>query len=119
MMFVRAYPCETQEMVFDAHDRMIGRSPSSAHHLHNTRTAAETVFVGKGPAIQSSLPPAGGLRADIGLGEGQVENHVGQVRCGAIRIHDRPGYLGRQSFAGPCIPPPNTAVARTRKAPCE
>ena len=119
MMFVRAYPCETQEMVFDAHDRMIGRSPSSAHHLRQHEDGG-----GDGVRRQDRqynrrfLQPVACVLAS-GWEKGQLENHVGQVRCGAVRIHDRPGYLGRQSFAGPYIPPPNTAVARTRKAPCE
>ena len=30
MLFVRAYPRETQEMVFDAHDRAFSRAPAGA-----------------------------------------------------------------------------------------
>lgn len=49
MLFARAYPRETQEMVFDAHDRA---GPVQRHlhtrHLRNMKTAVETIFVGKG-----------------------------------------------------------------------
>jgi hypothetical protein len=49
MMFVRAYPRETQEMVFDAHDRAFAffRGACGRGIYDNMKTAVETVFVGK------------------------------------------------------------------------
>ena len=46
MLFVRAYPCETQ--VFDAHDR--------AFAFFKGKAAVETVFVGKGRLYKLSGP---------------------------------------------------------------
>jgi hypothetical protein len=38
MLFVRVYPCETQEMVFDAHDRAFaGTAPRSGLEQSNVR----------------------------------------------------------------------------------
>jgi transposase len=49
MMFVRAYPRETQEMVFDAHERAFAffRGACRRGLYDNMKTAVETVFVGK------------------------------------------------------------------------
>lgn len=49
MMFVRAYPRETQEMVFDAHDRAFAFFGGACTRgiYDNMKTAVETVFVGK------------------------------------------------------------------------
>jgi hypothetical protein len=49
MMFVRAYPRETQEMVFDAHDRAFAlfKGACSRGIYDNMKTAVETIFVGK------------------------------------------------------------------------
>lgn len=49
----------------------------------------------QGPAMQAPLPPAGRLRA--------LASSWARSSCGAVRIHDRPGYLRRQSFAGPTV----------------
>ena len=48
-MYVRAYPRETQEMVFDAHDRAFAFFGGSCTRgiYDNMKTAVETVFVGK------------------------------------------------------------------------
>jgi hypothetical protein len=80
MLFVRAYPRETQEMVFDAHDRAFAFFGGACTRgiYDNMKTAVETVFVGKERAIQPPLPAdvqplpgrAGGLHAGGGLGEG-------------------------------------------------
>src|ERR1700678_420990 len=50
MLFVRAYPRETQEMVFDAHDRAFAlfRRACGRGIYDNMKTAVETIFVGKG-----------------------------------------------------------------------
>lgn len=49
MLFVRAYPRETQEMVFDAHDRAFAFfGGACARGIYdNMKTAAETIFVGR------------------------------------------------------------------------
>jgi transposase len=48
MLFVRAYPRETQEMVFDAHDRafVLFKGTCGRGIYDNMKTAVETVFVG-------------------------------------------------------------------------
>ena len=50
MLFVRAYPRETQEMVFDAHDRAFALFKGACQRgiYDNMKTAVETIFVGKG-----------------------------------------------------------------------
>jgi transposase len=49
MPFVRAYPRESQEMVFDAHDRAFAffRGACTRGIYDNMKTAVETVFLGK------------------------------------------------------------------------
>src|SRR5688572_14429977 len=49
MLLVRAYPRETQEMVFDAHDRafVLFKGACGRGIYDNMKTAVETVFVGK------------------------------------------------------------------------
>ncbi len=49
MLFVRAYPRESQEMVFDAHDRAFAffRGTCQRGIYDNMKTAVETIFVGR------------------------------------------------------------------------
>jgi len=49
MPFVRAYPRETQEMVFDAHNRAFAffKGTCTRGIDDNMKTAVETVFIGK------------------------------------------------------------------------
>ncbi len=49
MLFVRAYPRETQEMVFDAHNRAFAffKGTCTRGIYDNMKTAVETVFSGK------------------------------------------------------------------------
>ena len=49
MMFVRAYPRETQEMVFDAHERAFAFFKGACQRgiYDNMKTAVDAVFVGK------------------------------------------------------------------------
>ena len=57
MLFVRAYPRETQEMVFDAHDRAFAFFKGACRRgiYDNMKTAVETIFVGKErPTIAAS-----------------------------------------------------------------
>ena len=49
MLFVRAYPRESQEMVFDAHDRAFAFFKGACRRgiYDNMKTAVETIFAGK------------------------------------------------------------------------
>ena len=80
MLFVRAYPRETQEMVFDAHDRGLRLLQGRLHarHLRQHEDGGGDDLRRQGPAVQSPLPAdvlalpgrAGRLHAGVGLGEG-------------------------------------------------
>ncbi len=90
MPFVRAYPRETQEMVFDAHNRAFAffRGACTRGIYDNMKTAVETVFIGKDRQFNrrflrmcghylvepTACTPAAGWE------KGQVENQVGLVR---------------------------------------
>ena len=90
MIFVRSYPRETQEMVFDAHDRAFAffKGVCARGIYDNMKTAVETVFVGKNRLFNrrfaqmcshylvepTACTPASGWE------KGQVENQVGLVR---------------------------------------
>jgi len=87
---VRAYPRETQEMVFDAHARAFAffRGTCTRGIYDNMKTAVETVFIGKDRQFNrrflrmcghylvepTACTPASGWE------KGQVENQVGLVR---------------------------------------
>ena len=49
MMFVRAHPRESQEMVFDAHDRALAFSPDACTReiCDTLKTAVQALFVSK------------------------------------------------------------------------
>ena len=90
MMFVRAYPRETQEMVFDAHDRAFAFFGGTCTRgiYDNMKTAVETVFVGKERQYNRRflqmcshylVQPVACTPAS-GWEKGQVENQVGLVR---------------------------------------
>ena len=78
MRLCGAYPRETQEMVFDAHDRAIGFSKALPRGIYdNMKTAVETIFVGRdAPTTVASCKCAAiillirSLHAGIRLGEG-------------------------------------------------
>ena len=90
MLFVRAYPRETQEMVFDAHDRAFAffKGACTRGIYDNMKTAVEAILVGKERAYNRrflqmcshylvnpvACTPASGWE------KGQVENQVGLVR---------------------------------------
>jgi transposase len=90
MFFIRAYPRETQEMVFDAHDRAFAffKGTCTRGIYDNMKTAVESVFIGKDRAFNrrflqmcghylvepTACTPASGWE------KGQVENQVGLVR---------------------------------------
>ena len=90
MLFVRAYPRETQEMVFDAHDRAFAffKGTCTRGIYDNMKTAVETIFVGKERHYNRRflqmcghylVEPVACTPAS-GWEKGQVENQVGLVR---------------------------------------
>ncbi len=90
MLFVRAYPRETQEMVFDAHDRAFAFFKGACRRgiYDNMKTAVETIFVGKDRLYNRRflqmcshylVDPVACTPAS-GWEKGQVENQVGLVR---------------------------------------
>jgi hypothetical protein len=90
MLFVRAYPRESQEMVFDAHDRGFAffKGACTRGIYDNMKTAVETIFVGKERAYNRRflqmcshylVDPVACTPAS-GWEKGQVENQVGLVR---------------------------------------
>src|SRR3712207_99651 len=90
MMFVRAYPRETQEMVFDAHDRAFAffRGACTRGIHDNMKTAVDAVFVGRERAYNRRflqmcshyLVEPVACTPSSGWEKGQVENQVGLVR---------------------------------------
>ena len=90
MLFVRAYPRETQEMVFDAHSRAFGffKGTCTRGIYDNMKTAVETVFIGRDRQYNRRflrmcghylVEPVACTPAS-GWEKGQVENQVGVVR---------------------------------------
>jgi DNA replication protein DnaC/transposase len=90
MLFVRAYPRETQEMVFDAHDRAFAffKGTCTRGIYDNMKTAVDTILVGKDRVYNRRfLQMCGHYLIDpvactpaSGWEKGQVENQVGLVR---------------------------------------
>jgi transposase len=90
MPFVRAYPRESQEMVFDAHDRAFSffKGACSRGIYDNMKTAVDAVYLGKERRFNrrflqmcayylvepTACTPAAGWE------KGQVENQVGLIR---------------------------------------
>ena len=90
MLFVRVYPRETQEMVFDAHDRAFAFFKGACQRgiYDNMKTAVETIRVGKDRVYNRRflqmcshylVDPVACTPAS-GWEKGQVENQVGLVR---------------------------------------
>ena len=90
MMFARAYPRETQEMVFDAHDRAFAffRGACTRGIYDNMKTAVDAIFAGKERRYNRRflqmcshhlVDPVACTPAS-GWEKGQVENQVGLVR---------------------------------------
>jgi transposase len=90
MLFVRVYPRETQEMVFDAHDRAFALFKGACQRgiYDNMKTAVEAIFVGKARLYNRRflqmcshylVEPVACTPAS-GWEKGQVENQVGLVR---------------------------------------
>ncbi|MCX7899074.1 MAG: IS21 family transposase, partial [Methylocystis sp.] len=90
MFIARAYPRETQEMVFDAHERAFAffKGACARGVYDNMKTAVETIFVGKDRQYNRRflqmcshhlVEPVACTPAS-GWEKGQVENQVGLVR---------------------------------------
>src|SRR5918993_1462032 len=90
MLFVRAYPRESQEMMFDAHDRAFAFFKGACQRgiYDNMKTAVETIFVGRERAYNRRflqmcshylVDPVACTPAS-GWEKGQVENQVGTLR---------------------------------------
>jgi transposase len=90
MMSARAYPRETQEMVFDAHERAFAffRGACTRGIYDNMKTAVDAIFVGKDRRYNRRflqmcshhlVDPVACTPAS-GWEKGQVENQVGLVR---------------------------------------
>ena len=90
MMFVRAYPRETLEMVIDAHERAFAffKGACSRGIYDNMKTAVDAIFVGKERRYNRRfmqmcshhlVDPVACTPAS-GWEKGQVENQVGLVR---------------------------------------
>ena len=87
MPFVRAYPRETQEMVFDAHDKAFAFfGGACARGIYdNMKTAVDAIFVGKDRAYNRRFQQMCGhylvepvaCTPASGWEKGQVENQVG------------------------------------------
>jgi transposase len=90
MLFVRAYPRESQEMVFDAHDRAFAffRGACQRGIYDNMKAAVDAVFAGRGRAYNRRflqmcshyLVEPVACTPGAGWEKGQVENQVGLVR---------------------------------------
>ncbi len=103
MPFVRAYPREMQEMVFDAHDRAFAFFHGTCQRgiYDNMRTAVDSVFVGRERVFNrrflqmcshylvepTACTPAAGWE------KGQVENQVGTLRARFFKPQPRFGSL--------------------------
>jgi transposase len=90
MLFARAYPRETQEMVFDAHDRGFAffKGACTRGVYDNMKTAVDAIYVGKERKYNRRflqmcshylVEPVACTPAS-GWEKGQVENQVGLVR---------------------------------------
>jgi transposase len=90
MLFVRAYPRESQEMVFDAHNRAFAffKGTCTRGIYDNMKTAVDSVFIGKDRQYNRRflrmcshylVDPVACTPAS-GWEKGQVENQVGVVR---------------------------------------
>lgn len=90
MLFVRAYPRETQEMVFDAHDRAFAffRGACTRGIYDNMKTAVDAILVGRDRSYNRRflqmcshyLVDPVACTPSSGWEKGQVENQVGMVR---------------------------------------
>ena len=103
MPFVRAYPRETQEMVFDAHDKAFAFYGGVCRRgiYDNMKTAVDAIFVGKARQYNRRflqmcshhlIEPVACTPAS-GWEKGQVENQVGNLRNVMFRPKPRVNSL--------------------------
>src|ERR1700678_212229 len=99
MMLARSYPRETQEMVFDAHERAFAffRGACSRGIYDNMKSAVEMILVGKDRKYNRRflqmcshhlVEPVACTPAS-GWEKGQVENQVGNLRDQLFRPKPR------------------------------
>ena len=113
--FVRVYPRETQEMVFDAHDRAFALFKGACRRgiYDNMKTAVEAIFVGKARQYNRRflqmcshhlVEPVACTPAS-GWEKGQVENQVGNLRDQLFRPKPRVKSLAELNawLADQCI----------------
>jgi transposase len=124
MLFVRAYLRETQEMVFDAHEKAFAFFKGTPRRgiYDNMKTAVEAVFVGKerrfnrrfAQLMSHHLIEPTACTPAAGWEKGQVENQVGVVRKRFFA--PRPSFKTLEDFNGwlldKCV-----AYARTQAHP--
>ncbi len=115
MPFVRAYFRETQELVFDAHDKAFGFYGGVCRRgiYDNMKTAVEAIFVGKARQYNRRflqmcshhlIEPVACTPAS-GWEKGQVENQVGNLRDQLFRPKPRVASLAELNawLAEQCI----------------
>src|SRR3954471_20924332 len=129
MPFVRAYPRESQEMVFDAHDRafVFFKGACQRGIYDNMKTAVETIFAGRERAynrrtadVQPLPRRPGRLHAGVGLGEGAGRESgrararallhsasAGEELRGAERLACRPSSRLREGPSSSRVPGPD------------
>jgi transposase len=104
MSFVRTYFRETQELVFDAHDRAFAFYGGACRRgiYDNMKTAVEAIFIGKARQYNRRflqmcshhlIEPVACTPAS-GWEKGQVENQVGNLRDQLFRPKPRVSSLG-------------------------
>ena len=118
MIFVHACPRETQEMVFDAHERAFAlfKGACTRGIYDNMKTAAETIFIGKDRQYNRrflQMAPRGAVRDGerrigwsgyfvgrpfffpSGLRDGRLQ--ACQIKAAELGV-DRLGLLGRRQY---------------------
>jgi hypothetical protein len=108
MLFVRAYPRETQEMLFDAHEKAFAffKGVPKRGIYDNMKTAVETVFVGKErkfnrrfeQLMSHHLIEPTACSPAAGWEKGQVENQVGPCRRHVFDMTRKRFFAPRPSF---------------------
>jgi transposase len=94
MPFVRAYPRENQEMVFDAHVRAFEffKGACTRGIYDYMKTAVEAVFIGKERRFNRRFLQCRRKRALRARSEGEA----GRAESSVEGRHNRPSFLGRR-----------------------
>jgi transposase len=130
MFFVRAYPRESQEMVFDAHDKAFAFFGGACQRgiYDNMKTAVDAIFIGRERQYNRRfVQMCGHYLVDpvactpaSGWEKGQVENQVGLVRerfftpgCGSRAMRSSTPSCSTAASPMPGGPPiPNSRAGR-------